>query len=63
MRWKADKLYFARPIRTIMALFDKDVINLELNGIKADRKTNGHQFLSDKVIDIKDADYDSYKRC
>jgi glycyl-tRNA synthetase beta chain len=61
MRWKADKLYFARPIRTIMALFDKDVINLELNGIKADRKTNGHQFLSDKVIDIKDADYDSYK--
>ena len=61
MRWKADKLYFARPIRTIMALFDKDVINLELNGIKADRKTNGHQFLSDRVIDIKDADYDSYR--
>ena len=61
MRWKAGKLYFARPIRTIMALFDKDVINLKLNGIKADRKTNGHQFLSDKVIDIKDADYDSYK--
>ncbi len=61
MRWKAGKLYFARPIRTIMALFDKDVINLELNGIKADRKTNGHQFLSDNVIDIKDADYDSYK--
>jgi len=61
MRWKADKLYFARPIRTIMALFDKDVINLELNGIKADRKTNGHQFLSDKVIDIQSADYDSYK--
>jgi glycyl-tRNA synthetase beta chain len=61
MRWKADKLYFARPIRTIMALFDKDVINLELNGIKADRKTNGHQFLSNNVIDIKGADYDSYR--
>lgn len=61
MRWKADKLYFARPIRTIMALFDKEVINLELSGVKADRKTNGHQFLSDRIIDIKDADYDSYK--
>ena len=61
MRWKSDKLYFARPIRTIMALFDKDVINLELNGIKTDRRTNGHQFLSDKVIDIQGADYDSYK--
>jgi len=62
MRWKAGKLYFARPIRTIMALFDKDVINLELNGINADRKTNGHQFLSNKVINIKNADYDSYKK-
>ena len=61
MRWKADKLYFARPIRTILALFDKEVINLELNGIKADRKTRGHQFLSKKVIDIQDADYDIYK--
>lgn len=61
MRWKADKLYFARPIRTILALFDKEVINLELSGVKADRKTNGHQFLSDRIIDIKDADYDSYK--
>lgn len=61
MRWKADKLYFARPIRTIMALFDEDVINLELNGTKADRKTNGHQFLSNNVIDIKGADYDSYR--
>jgi glycyl-tRNA synthetase beta chain len=61
MRWKADKLYFARPIRTILALFDKEVINLELNGIKADRKTGGHQFISKKVIDIQDADYDSYK--
>ncbi|MHC4270326.1 MAG: glycine--tRNA ligase subunit beta [Planctomycetota bacterium] len=61
MRWKADKMYFARPIRGIMALFDKDVINLELSGLKADRKTKGHQFLSDKVIDIQDADYEAYK--
>ena len=61
MRWKSDKLYFARPIRTIMALFDKDVINLELNGLKADRKTSGHQFLSDNDIDILDADFEIYK--
>lgn len=61
MRWKADKLYFARPIRTILALFDKDVINMELSGVKADRKTSGHQFLSKKVIDIQDADYDGYR--
>ena len=61
MRWKSDKLYFARPIRTIMALFDKDVVNMELSGLKAGRSTSGHQFLSDNVIDILDADYEIYK--
>ena len=61
MRWKSDKLYFARPIRTIMALFDKEVVNLELNGLKAGRRTSGHQFMSDNVIDILDADYTTYK--
>jgi glycyl-tRNA synthetase beta chain len=61
MRWKSDKLYFARPIRTIMAIFDKDIVNLELNGLKAGRSTSGHQFLSDNVIDILDADYGIYK--
>ena len=61
MRWKSDKLYFARPIRTIMAVFDKDIVNLELNGLKASRSTSGHQFLSDNVIEIPDADYEIYK--
>jgi glycyl-tRNA synthetase beta chain len=44
-----------------MALFDKDVVNLELSGLKADRKTSGHQFLSDNVLDILDADFELYK--
>jgi glycyl-tRNA synthetase beta chain len=61
MRWRSDKLYFARPIRTLMAVFDKDIVNLELNGLKAGRSTSGHQFLSDNVIDIPDADYGIYK--
>lgn len=61
MRWKAGRFTFARPIRTILALFDNDIIQLEVNGIKADRKTNGHQFLSDKILDIEKADYDAYK--
>ena len=61
MRWKSDKLYFARPIRTIMAIFDKEIVNLELNGIKAGRSTSGHQFLSDNVVEISEADYEIYK--
>ena len=61
MRWQAGKLYFARPIRSILALFGKDIVELELGGIKAGRITNGHSFLSDKIISLEDADYDTYK--
>ena len=61
MRWKEGRFSFARPIRSILALFDKDVIQLELNGVKADRKTSGHQFLSNKIIDLENADFASYK--
>ncbi len=61
MRWKAGRFSFARPIRTILALFDNDIIQLELNGVKADRKTDGHQFLSNKMLEIEKADYDAYK--
>lgn len=61
MRWKPGKFYFARPIRAILALFDKDIINLDLNGIQAGRTTRGHQFLSDNVIEMQDADYGRYK--
>ncbi|GJQ58753.1 MAG: glycine--tRNA ligase subunit beta [Candidatus Scalindua sp. AMX11] len=61
MRWKTGRFSFARPIRTILALFDNDIIQLELNGIKAGRKTDGHQFLSDKILDVETADYGAYK--
>ncbi|MCP4252702.1 MAG: glycine--tRNA ligase subunit beta, partial [Candidatus Scalindua sp.] len=61
MRWKSDKMYFARPIRSIMAVFDRDIVNLELNGLKAGRSTGGHQFLSDNIIDMPDANYETYK--
>ncbi len=61
MRWRGPGLSFARPVRRIVALFDTDIIGLELNGLKSGRVTFGHPFLSGKVITIKKADYDSYK--
>lgn len=61
MRWKGPGLSFARPIRSVAALFDTRTIELELNGIKSGRVTFGHPFLSGKTIAIKKADFASYK--
>lgn len=62
MKWKGNSLFFARPIRSLLALFDDNVVPLEINGIRADRFTFGHPFLSGKKIEVPTADPDLYKR-
>jgi glycyl-tRNA synthetase beta chain len=62
MKWKGNSLFFARPIRSLLALFDNKVVSLEINGIKADRFVFGHPFLSGKKIEVPMADLDLYKR-
>jgi glycyl-tRNA synthetase beta chain len=62
MKWKGNNLFFARPIRSILALFGDKVVPMEINGIKADKFTFGHPFLSGKTIEISTADWDLYKR-
>src|SRR3990167_9462378 len=37
MKWKGTGLFFARPIRSLLALFGDKIVPLEINGIKADR--------------------------
>ena len=61
MRWRGPGLLFARPVRNVVALFDTEIIELELNGVKSGRATSGHPFLSGKTIVIKEADFTSYK--
>lgn len=62
MKWKEGRLFFARPIRSLLTLFGNAVIPLEINGIKADRYASGHPFLSGKRIAIPTADYRCYKQ-
>ncbi|MDR4507475.1 MAG: glycine--tRNA ligase subunit beta [Candidatus Brocadiaceae bacterium] len=62
MKWKGNDLFFARPIRSLLALFGKEVVPMEVNGVKADRYTFGHPFLSGKKIEITEADWDIYKQ-
>jgi len=60
MRWHADAVRFARPIRTLVALLDSDVIDFELAGVKAGRATYGHPFLCPGSVDLATADFDAY---
>ena len=62
MKWKGSDLFFARPIRSLLALFGDQVVPIELNGIKADRFIFGHPFLSGKKIEISEADWELYKK-
>jgi len=62
MKWKGNGLYFARPIRSLLALFGNEIVPLEINGIPAQRFTFGHPFLSKKIIEIPKADWELYKQ-
>jgi glycyl-tRNA synthetase beta chain len=62
MKWKEGRLFFARPIRSLLALFGDKVVPVEINGIKADRYTSGHPFLSGKRMAISTADCELYKQ-
>ncbi|MCF6153729.1 MAG: glycine--tRNA ligase subunit beta [Candidatus Brocadia sp.] len=62
MKWKGNKLFFARPIRSLFALFGDKVVPVEINGIKADKFVSGHPFLSGRKIEISMADWDLYKQ-
>lgn len=79
MCWGDGDLKFPRPIRSLVALLDKDILPIELiNGtsvIKSDRLTTGHRILHPQPVTISEAsDYvetlkqayiqvDSEKRC
>lgn len=62
MTWGRAGLRFARPVRWIVALLDKDVIPLTLAGLAAGRTTRGHRFLNERGdFDLDRADLDHYR--
>lgn len=62
MKWKGNSLFFARPIRSFLALFGDRVVPLEINGIKSNIFISGHPFLSGKKIEITRADWSLYNQ-
>jgi glycyl-tRNA synthetase beta chain len=54
MRWGSLDFRFARPIRWLLALLGPDVVPTGIAGLRSDRLTWGHRFLSDGPVAISD---------
>lgn len=54
MRWGYYHTRFARPIRWLVALFDDQVIPIEIENLTSGRTTWGHRFLATEPLTIAD---------
>lgn len=58
MRWGTGNLRWVRPIHSIIALFDGQIIDFEIEGLKSGNKTQGHRFHGNGVFEVSNyADY------
>jgi glycyl-tRNA synthetase beta chain len=58
MRWGSGKLRWVRPLHAILCLFDGKLVEFEIDGIKAGKKTRGHRFMAPEPFAVKNfADY------
>jgi glycyl-tRNA synthetase beta chain len=55
MYWHTPSEKFVRPVRWLVALLDKEVIPLELDGIRAGNQSRGHRTLAEGSIQIPSA--------
>jgi len=56
MRWGEGGARFARPIRWIVALLDREVVPMEAGGIRSGRESRGHRFLAPDPFEVSGAD-------
>jgi|TARA_Y100000310_G_scaffold335006_2_gene416038 glycyl-tRNA synthetase beta chain len=54
MRWGDQRVEFVRPLRWVVMLYGKDVVEGTILGVKADRLTTGHRFMSSGSIRLAD---------
>ncbi|WP_252361836.1 glycine--tRNA ligase subunit beta, partial [Paenibacillus terrae] len=57
MRWASYDFKFVRPIRWLIALFGKDIVNLEIAGVRSGNVSRGHRFLGQDTVVESPADY------
>jgi glycyl-tRNA synthetase beta chain len=55
MRWGRGSLRWVRPLRSILCLFDGDIVPFEIGGLTSGNVTYGHRFMTPEAIEITDA--------
>lgn len=58
MRWGSGSMRYARPIRWLVALYDKEVIPFKIANVTTQNKTYGHRFLGQQVKIDNPVDYE-----
>lgn len=56
MYWQTKEVRFARPIRWLLALYDRKPVIFHFAGIESGRKTYGHRFLAPGPFEITNVD-------
>jgi glycyl-tRNA synthetase beta chain len=56
MKWGTLDVMFARPIRSILALYGRQIISFSVGDVKSGRYTHGHYFMQPKKIKIDHPD-------
>ncbi|MGA1861890.1 glycine--tRNA ligase subunit beta [Deferribacter thermophilus] len=59
MKWGDKNIRFARPIHWFLSIYNGEVLEFEIEGIKAGNYTFGHRFMANKQIKI--SSFDEYK--
>ncbi len=58
MYWSDKNTRFARPVRWIVALFGKDIINISFGNVQSGNSTRGHRFMgADSITITKPSEY------
>lgn len=56
MKWRGKNIKFARPIRWLVSIFNSEIVEFDLEGIKGSNITRGHRFLGSDNIKIENTD-------
>ncbi len=56
MRWGLGEHFFVRPVHGLVALFDDEIVPMEIFGVAAGRTTVGHRVHAPEAFDVGSAD-------
>ena len=55
MKWEADGLRFARPVRWLVAKVGEDTVEASVDGLTSGADSFGHRWIHPGAVSIKDA--------